>query len=252
MADAKAAADGKSQAARQEALVQSIAAAVRNELLEFQNNTATFNAQLMTDVNSILARLEILEAIMQGKKRTVNAERKTGAGAKKPAAGKAAGSAVPTNAMLYFRYAFANIPETRERWLTEESQSVIDTDDYKNKAGEELLKAQAGTLWKKFLTDADKKEIKDEFTAWKNERGNGDAEPQLDEDGAAAEGADDGAPDQPAATDDAEEPEVAPPKPAPKVAPKAAAKAAAPKAPAKAAAPKAPAKAAAKPAPKKA
>lgn len=240
---------------------------IRTVMGDYEKARATTDAELATSVNSISARLELIENVLQSTKRPVKTERKTGgAGAKKAGGSKKSASddddiSKVKNSMLYFRWAFAYDASVREEYLTPEANTVLEGEDFKNKTGADLYKAQGAALWRKHLSDDDKKNIKQRFADWDADRKRQTDEPQLDEDAVAngdetaADGADDGSPDEPAPS------EAEPPaKPAAKApAAKAGAKAPAAKAGAKAPAAKAGAAAAksagagaTKPAPKKA
>lgn len=254
MAESKAAAGSVSkQAELAKSIADIVEDRIRTIMTTIEKERAEKDAELACNINVILTRLEAFDQILQGQKRPVKTERKTGGGPKKGGSKKAASGDDERdrvkNSMLYFRWAFANDAVLRDEFTNDDSQAILDTEDFSKKSGDDLLKAQAALLWKKYLTDDQKKEMKQRYQDWDKDRQSADSEPQLEgEDGAAENGAgDDGSPDSAAPADD----EVAPPpKPAAKVAAKASAKAgakAAVKAPAaKAAAPKAGAKAAPK------
>ena len=77
------------------------------------------------------------------------------------------------NSMQFCRRKFADDPEFRARYLTEEGQQGLDGDPSVAKhppGSEERFLAEGTTLWKKHLTPEKKAEIKREFNAFKQER----------------------------------------------------------------------------------
>jgi hypothetical protein len=181
---------------KQTALVEAISANVASKLAESL-------AKLTVSVNSILARIETMEAanaIKAGGESGVAAKRavRTGTVAK---GGKKAGGAKKsagddgsrvTNALLYLRYGMANdLFGWREHYCTEEVLAGAESDPVvakKDRAQDEsgYFSAVGQYIWKKF-SDQQKEEMRVQFVAWKEQTARDEAEPQLEEDDAENE-----------------------------------------------------------------
>jgi hypothetical protein len=180
---------------KQTALVEAISANVASKLAE------SF-AKLTVSVNSILARIETMEAanaIKAGGEGGVAAKRavRTGTVAK---GGKKAGGAKKsagddtkvTNTLLYMRYGMANdLFGLRELYGTEEVLAEAESDpavSKKNRAQDEsgYFSAVGQYIWKK-LSEQQKEEMRVQFVAWKEQTARDEAEPQLEEDDAEDE-----------------------------------------------------------------
>jgi hypothetical protein len=180
---------------KQTALVEAISANVASKLAE------SF-AKLTVSVNSILARIETMEAanaIKAGGEGGVAAKRavRTGTVAKggKKAGGakKAAGDVTKvTNTLLYMRYGMANdLFGLRELYGTEEILAEAESDpavSKKNRAQDESgYFGEVGKyIWRK-LSEQQKEEMRVQYVAWKEQTARDEAEPQLEEDDAEDE-----------------------------------------------------------------
>ena len=149
-------------------------------------------AQQSVILGTILARVEALDAAMATMGTAAPAKRAVRAtAAGKPAAKKAGGSKV-TNTLLYFRHAMeTDLNEARATYLTDDNLAAAAADA--TVAKKDITKdegayysAVGNFIWKT-LTEAQKEEIRAEFTAWKsaNEHAAADAT-QLEEDQEAA------------------------------------------------------------------
>ncbi len=172
---------------KQAALAQCIAQATAKELAaEF-----TFLGEKLGVVElqnkSILARLEMLEEAKpaDGAKRAI----RTTGGAKKAPNSKVAASpdSKVSNALLYFRRAMQEgWHDYRDTYATPENLEAADADltvakKDKNKDEGEYFSAVGNYLWKFFLTDENKAEVRDHFKTWKEAMLHGETDTQLDE-----------------------------------------------------------------------
>lgn len=175
-------------ASKQKQLVDGIAAAVRATLDgEFQALRNEFSAEfanIASTLATIMARLEVLDIAggVGAPKRAPRGEKKPGgAAAPRAAAAEAAGEEDPwdkvKNAMLYCRRKWATDPDFRSRYLTANTQQVFDADDAINKkqaGSEDRLLLEGSVAWKKCLSEPQKKEVRDDFTRWKEARERGE------------------------------------------------------------------------------
>lgn len=178
---------------KQAVLVEMLAKGVQDKQASEFARLAEEMAKLTVTCNTILARVEMLDAAAPAGAAPKRAIR-TG-GAKKDAAAKPGGAKKPagsdtsrvTNALLYFRYALGNnLEETRETFCSAESlaeaeadPTVAKKDQTKDESG--YYSAVGAFLWKKVLTDDQKEEVRSQFLAWKEQITREGAEPQLEE-----------------------------------------------------------------------
>jgi len=179
---------------KQAALVNSIADGVHAKMTPDLAKLAEQLTKMSVTSCAIMARLETLEsAVGAGGAASKRAVRTTGAagakgGAKGPAGKKPTGDAGKvTNALLYFRYIMGqDLDDARETYATEENLLEAESDATvakrdKDKDPSGYYSAVAAALWKSTLTDDQKTEIRNQFTAWKEEMARGGAGAQLDE-----------------------------------------------------------------------
>lgn len=146
-------------------------------------------AQCNISINSVISRLDGLEAII-GKGGAGAAKKTTKAsGGKKPAK-KAGEPPKLTNSLLYFRWACSTDEETRNRFLPAETvdalrdhEALKKKDDQKDPEG--WWSALANQAWRSHLSDDDKSEVKGLYQAYKENGAGG--EEQLEADPAADE-----------------------------------------------------------------
>lgn len=185
-------------AAKQQLLVESIAAGVQTKLMPVLSEHGDQLKQLTQQLaklhvtsNSIVARIETLESAVAsgtGAKRAVRAGGAAKTAAKKPAGKKAGGDVDKvTNALLYCRYIMAyDIDEARATYGTDENVREVENDSLvskrdKVKDPENYWSAVGAALWKTVLIDEQKEEIRTQFTAWKENLQREGADPQLEE-----------------------------------------------------------------------
>jgi hypothetical protein len=153
-------------------LAEGVVIAMRPLLEEQAVQTAVEFANLTTMVASLVARLEVLERMGgPGAKRATRGERKTGGGAAKATTGDKYDKVI--NAMLYCRRMFADSAEFRAKYTCAATTAGIEGDDKitKHPEGSEARHLAEGHLvWRKFLTSQQKKDIKDEFKRWQDDR----------------------------------------------------------------------------------
>lgn len=151
--------------------------------------------ELLVQVNTILARLDMIESMSGGggaaPKRTVRT-----APAKPAAASPGAkngtkatpGKKPPTNALLYFRYALGgDLENYRETYVTDELKAEAASDPTVSKKdeakdAESYWFALSQWLWKTKLSDESKAEVKRHYEAWKNEQARAESAEALEED----------------------------------------------------------------------
>lgn len=181
-------------------LVNSIRDAVVAELkplLEAQTaqNGAEF-ANVNTLIAALVARFEVIEkgaATTGAPKRPPRGGRKTGgATAAKTDSDYSLDKVI--NGMLYTRLMWAD-EAWKARYMTEAVQAKIDGDNKTTKhaeGSEARCRAEGGLFWLKCASEQQKKEIRDEWNRWKEERKRSAlAEPLGADDGAVDDGADD-------------------------------------------------------------
>ena len=143
-----------------------------------QENAAEF-ANINTLLGACLARLEAVENSKHfngGTRRTPRGERKTGGVAlKKPTPVKDDGFDMTKvkNAMLFFRMMWTTNSDFRKRYLSKEITAKLETETTVATKGVEgstsRYSAEGLAVWKMYLTDPQKKDIRDEFSRWKDE-----------------------------------------------------------------------------------
>jgi len=163
-------------ASQHQVLIDSISAAVVAALtpliedIKTQIGAEFVNSQVL--VSSVLAKLEVTAAAEGPQKRTTRGTRATG-GAAPPGGAPDDPAAKVKNAMLFTRWEWANNPDFRARHTSEAAQAEFDKDPSATKhpaESEERLKAEGGIFWRKVASEPQKKEIRDAFGAWKEER----------------------------------------------------------------------------------
>jgi len=138
-------------------------------------NGAEF-ANVNTLLAAIVARLEVLEkgaASGSAAKRAPRGERKTGG----TAAAAATASDDPLdkvkNAMLFARRMWSDDEAFRTKYHTDAVQVAIDDDDKTTKhadGSEARWLAEGSLFWRKCATAQQKKDIRDEYNRWKEDR----------------------------------------------------------------------------------
>ena len=134
-------------------------------------------ANVNTLIAALVARVEVMEkgaATTGGAKRPPRGDRKTG-GATAAAAKTDSDDPLDKvkNSRLYARRMFAVNEDFRAKYMSEAVQAVIDGDDKTTKhadGSEERLLAEGVLFWSKCATAQQKKEIRDEYNRWKEER----------------------------------------------------------------------------------
>jgi hypothetical protein len=149
-------------------------------------------ANLCALISAVCARFEVVEYQLSstpgGTKRTPRGERKTrGASAAAAKTDNSDGSTVK-NSMLFARDQWAKNPAFRTKYWSKAVQAKIDSDSNtcKHAEGSEArLFAEGRLFWSKCATPQQKKDIRDEFNRWKEERERSAlAEPLGSDDGA--------------------------------------------------------------------
>lgn len=152
---------------------------------DFKKLTDMLSALTVT-TNSVLARLEVLEAATAGG--APAAKRAVRTAAAKGGAKAAAEDPLDkiTNTLLYFRYKMATDAAFRETHAPEEV--LAEVADSKTVTSKDITKspgdywsAVGGAIWKDVLSEDQKTGLRTEYTTWKDERKRQDAEPPLDE-----------------------------------------------------------------------
>lgn len=166
--------------------------------------TGTEFAHVNTLLAAILARLEVLEkgAAASPAKRAPRGERRVGGGGAAAAASDDPYEKVK-NAMLFSRRKWTE-DEWRRRFLTAAVQAEIDADDKTTKHAEGTVErwlAEGGLFWRKCATVQQKKDIRDEFNRWKEDRDRAALATPLAADAGAA-GAAEAAPSEEGGDDD--------------------------------------------------
>lgn len=174
---------------KQAVLVAAIASGVKTDLTpEFKELSIAY-AKLQVTLNSINARLEMLEAAVNAggcaPKRNVRPGGARGA-TKAVGANPADAASRVTNALLYFRYAMGNDLDdsratfgTEENMATAEGEATVGKKD-KNKDEYGYWSAVGAALWKAVLSDGQKEEIRNAYKAWGEESKREAAAPQLE------------------------------------------------------------------------
>jgi hypothetical protein len=182
---------------KQAALVSAISDGVSAKMSPEFAKLSEEQAKLMVAVQACNARLSVLEQSLSNggtgaKRPTRTGGGKAPASGKKPAAkgkGDAPDPSKVTNSLLYFRFAMQeDLEDYRATYGTEENLEEADKDQTVSKRDkikeEKGYWAAVGTyLWKSFLSDEQKQEVKNSFTAWKEQSTRDDTEAALDEDG---------------------------------------------------------------------
>ncbi len=134
---------------------------------------------------AILAKLDAAEVLNSSgaTKRETKGTKK--AGTKKAAKAVDEGDAKSKvkNSMLYCRWAWANDEEFRNTYETPEIRASLDEDTTiakKTSGSPDRLLAEGTAVWKQYLNEEQKAEIKSRFASWKSDIT--PAEPQLDAD----------------------------------------------------------------------
>lgn len=164
-------------ASKQQQLVDSIVDGIKPLLDDQTKATSVELANLSTMLAGIVARLEVLEAGAPagGAKRQTRGARQTGGGAGAGVAkGAASGDARDKvkNAMLFCRWAMAHDDDFREKYehylptLAEDEKVAA-----KDEGSEERKLLEGSQLWKSCLTEDEKKDVRAEFTRWKEALG---------------------------------------------------------------------------------
>lgn len=180
---------------KQTQLVSTIADALHVKLGPEFVALSTAIAKLNVSIQSVIARIEMIEHMANtggaAPKKAVRTA--AAAGAKKAAAGKGEVK-IPSNALLFFRLMLEqDIDEARHTWCTDENIAMVETNATvakaakdKDKSDEKLgtyFSAVGAQLWTQLLSKEDKEEIKAKFLAWKEarERDAGEAPLEADE-----------------------------------------------------------------------
>jgi hypothetical protein len=184
-------------------LVNSICDAVVAALKPLFEAQTTQNGAEFANVNTLIAalvaRVEVMEkgaATTGGAKRAPRGERKTG-GATAAAAKTNSDDPLDKvkNAMLFARRMWADDEAFRAKYMSEAVQAEIDGDDKTTKhadGSEARWLAEGSLFWRKCATAQQKKDIRDEFNRWKEERERSAlAEPLGADDGADDDGEED-------------------------------------------------------------
>lgn len=172
-------------------LSEGVCAKLRPLIESMKTESAAEFANMHTLLAAVAARLEVLEAgggAGGAAKRAPRGERKTGAA--KAGGAKAAGAAKDTgddldkvkNSMLFCRRMWELDADFRAEYTTADVEAAIQADEKCTKHAEgskERLLAEGSLVWRTCLTDAQKKEIKDKFVRWQEERAKGDLAPPL-------------------------------------------------------------------------
>lgn len=187
---AATAAAGSKQADLAKSLALTVVADLKETLTASSTAMADNFAEVVTRLGAMEARLEVIETACSGaKKVTKTAAKGSAAAAKKATGGKKAVADDPRekvkNSMLYFRWAWAHDPEFHETYVTDDIREALDADAnlLKKKDPVERMLAEGTSVWKLFLTEEQKKEVRTLFNEWQAQREKEDMEPQLDENG---------------------------------------------------------------------
>lgn len=182
-------------AAKQAALVGSIAKATSAELSSKMDEMLKMLATMSVSLASTEARMQVIEAASTGsgpKRATKATGAKAAAGAAKKVGAAAKKADDPTskviNSMLYFRYMWVNDAEFREEWgptLSEDLGALFESEVSitKKAAGtSERYSAEAQYLWKNVLADEQKKAIKSAYDEWNKATARAAEDGQLEQD----------------------------------------------------------------------
>ena len=191
-------------ASRQDQLAKSLAdyavAAIKPLIDDHKKGSAAEFAKMTVTLTAILTRLETLEvAAASGTKRAV----RTGAARGGTATPRARGGATAgidwnkvKNSMLFCRAMWATAAEFRTEFggnsdetETQRIKGILAADDgvAKKDTEESRLLAEGTVLWKKVLTDTQKKVVRDRFDQWRKQDEAEAMQPPLGADEGSAE-----------------------------------------------------------------
>jgi hypothetical protein len=181
---------------KQGQIITAITNVINKALETAMKPMAESQAEQMVLLNTIIARMDMLESLSGGGAAGAATKRAVRTTPAKPAAAssakggaKASPSAKPpTNSLLYFRYALkADLEQYRETYAPEEIKAeaasdpaVAKKDEAKNP--EEYWGALSQWLWKNKLSEDNKTEVKRHFEAYKNEQARAESAEALEED----------------------------------------------------------------------